>query len=102
VVNHKEDTEFFVEVARKVPGVVELEEIEAQMGGEDFAYYLEKIPGTFFFTGAEDAAWEETYPHHHPKFKINEDALLLAANLLGAATLTYLKQNAQEKLEVTK
>jgi amidohydrolase len=102
VVNHKEDTQFFVEVARKVPGVVELEEIEAQMGGEDFSYYLEKVPGTFFFTGAEDAAWEETFPHHHPKFKINEDALLLAANLLGAATLTYLKQNSEEKLEVTK
>ncbi|MET3729570.1 amidohydrolase [Fictibacillus halophilus] len=98
VVNHKEDTEFVVDVARKVPGVVELEEIEPQMGGEDYAYYLERVPGTFFFTGALDEAWEEVYPHHHPKFKINEDALLIAANLLGAATLTYLKQNTLKKV----
>ncbi|MBY6037769.1 amidohydrolase [Fictibacillus nanhaiensis] len=102
VVNHKEDTDFVVEVARNVPGVLELEEIEAQMGGEDYAYYLQNVPGTFFFTGAEDALWDETYPHHHPKFKINEDALLVAANVLGAATLTYLKQNAEERLKVSK
>ncbi|WP_269446769.1 M20 family metallopeptidase [Fictibacillus phosphorivorans] len=102
VVNHKEDTEFVVDVARKVPGVLQLEEIEPQMGGEDYAYYLEKVPGTFFFTGAEDAEWEETYPHHHPKFKINEEALLIAANLLGATTLAYLKQNAEKKVELTK
>lgn len=98
VVNHKGDTEFIVDVARKVPGVMELEEIEPQMGGEDYSYYLERVPGTFFFTGALDEAWEEVYPHHHPKFKINEDALLIAANLLGAATLTYLKQNALTKV----
>ncbi|MGD6963687.1 M20 family metallopeptidase [Fictibacillus phosphorivorans] len=98
VVNHKDDTEFVVDVARKVPGVVELEEIEPQMGGEDYSYYLERVPGTFFFTGALDEAWEEVYPHHHPKFKINEDALLIAANLLGAATLTYLKQKALTKV----
>ncbi|MED1865197.1 M20 family metallopeptidase [Fictibacillus nanhaiensis] len=98
VVNHKDDTEFVVDVARKVPGIMELEEIEPQMGGEDYSYYLERVPGTFFFTGALDEAWEEVYPHHHPKFKINEDALLIAANLLGAATLTYLKQNAFTKV----
>ncbi|MBH0165165.1 amidohydrolase [Fictibacillus sp. 7GRE50] len=98
VVNHKGDTEFIVDVARKVPGVMELEEIEPQMGGEDYSYYLERVPGTFFFTGALDEAWEEVYPHHHPKFKINEDALLIAANLLGAATLTYLKQKALTKV----
>jgi amidohydrolase len=102
VVNHREDTDFVVDVANNVPGVMQLEEIEPQMGGEDYAYYLQQVPGTFFFTGAEDATWEETYPHHHPKFKINEDALLIAANVLGAATLTYLKQNAEEKIEVTK
>lgn len=102
VVNHKEDTEFVVDVAKNVPGVQQLEEIEPQMGGEDYSYYLERVPGTFFFTGAEDATWKETYPHHHPKFKINEDALLIAANLLGAATLSYLKQNAKKKVELTK
>jgi amidohydrolase len=101
VVNHKEDTEFIVNAAKNVPGV-KLEEIEPEMGGEDFAYYLQRVQGTFFFTGAEDSTWDETYPHHHPKFKINEDALLVAANVLGAATLTYLKKNADQKVASTK
>jgi amidohydrolase len=102
VVNHKEDTEFIVNAAKNVPGVNKLEEIEPEMGGEDFAYYLQHVQGTFFFTGAEDSTWDETYPHHHPKFKINEGALLVAANVLGAATLTYLKKNADQKVASTK
>lgn len=64
------------------------------MGGEDFAYYLEKVPGTFYFTGARDHEKEEAYPHHHPKFDIDERALLVAANTLAKATLEYLKKHS--------
>jgi amidohydrolase len=91
MVNHKEETEFVAKIAPNVPGVKKTVEMQPQMGGEDFAYYLEKVPGTFFFTGAQIADREVTYPHHHPKFDIDEKGLLIAANVLGAATLTYLK-----------
>ena len=57
------------------------------MGGEDFGYYLENIPGTFFFTGAQPAG--EVYPHHHPKFDFEESAMLVAAKTLGTAVLDY-------------
>lgn len=86
VVNHKEETEFLKEVAGHIPGVDAVVESKPQMGGEDFAYYLEKVPGTFFFTGAKPA---EPYPHHHPKFDFEEHAMLLAAKTLGAAALNY-------------
>lgn len=91
MVNHKEETEFVAKLAPAVPGVTETLEMQPQMGGEDFAYYLEKVPGTFFISGAKIAAREETFPHHHPKFDIDEKGLLIAANVLGASTLTYLK-----------
>lgn len=86
VVNHKAETEFLKEVAEQIPGVDAVIESKPHMGGEDFAYYLEKVPGTFFFTGAQPAT---PYPHHHPKFDFDEQAMLLAAKTLGAAALDY-------------
>ncbi|MEG0439845.1 MAG: amidohydrolase [Solibacillus sp.] len=93
VVNHDAETEHVMASAEKVAGVGAVKYIEPIMGGEDFAYYLEEIPGSFFFTGAKNPAWEEVYPHHHPKFDIDERALRIAANVLGQATLDYLKEN---------
>lgn len=92
-VNAKEETEFVVELAKTIPGVTAVKECDPQMGGEDFSYYLQKVKGAFFFTGAQNPEWEETYPHHHPKFNIDEKGMLVAAKTLGAATLTYLKDN---------
>ncbi|MEH7222669.1 M20 family metallopeptidase [Bacillus sp. JJ1566] len=92
VVNHKEQTDFLVEAAENVPGVVKVNETAPQMGGEDFAYYLQHVPGTFFFTGAMPVDETNAYPHHHPKFDIDEKAMLIAAKTLGTATLKYLSR----------
>ena len=45
------------------------------MGGEDFSAYLAAKPGTFFFVGARPEGVEVAYPHHHPRFAIDEGAL---------------------------
>jgi amidohydrolase len=95
VVNHKDETELLVQVAQTISEVEKVEETEPHMGGEDFAYYLQNVPGTFFFTGAKPEGVTEAYPHHHPKFDINEKALLIAAKTLGAAALNYQKENAK-------
>ncbi len=88
VINHAAETEFLKTVAEGVPEAQNVVEATPQMGGEDFAYYLEKVPGTFFFTGAQPA---DPYPHHHPKFDFDESAMLLAAKTLGAAAIEYQK-----------
>ncbi|GMV78934.1 MAG: N-acyl-L-amino acid amidohydrolase [Planctomycetota bacterium] len=49
--------------------------IRATMGGEDFAYYLEKVPGCFGFLGAGDGTPATGYCWHHPKYNIDERAL---------------------------
>lgn len=92
VINHKEHAEAVVELAKNIPIIKEIQICEPMMGGEDFAYYLENILGAFFFIGAKNPLWEEAYPHHHPKFDIDENALLSAANLLGSAALSFLKK----------
>ncbi|MEK5331336.1 amidohydrolase [Lysinibacillus sp. FSL W8-0992] len=83
IVNHEKETLFVRDIAQDICDVVE---IPATMGGEDFAYYLEEKPGTFFFTGA---APDEYAPHHHPKFDIDEKGMLVAAKVMLSAALDY-------------
>lgn len=87
VVNHEKETEFLKDCALVVPEVQHIDETEPQMGGEDFAYYLQKVPGTFFYTGAKPPGIDTAYPHHHPKFDIDEKAMLIAAKTLGTAAI---------------
>eukprot|EP00039_Didymoeca_costata_P002636 m.61605 g.61605 ORF g.61605 m.61605 type:complete len:643 (-) comp11429_c0_seq1:228-2156(-) len=50
------------------------------MGGEDFSYYLEQVPGCMIFVGATGEGKEEL-PHHHPSFDFDETALEVGAAL---------------------
>lgn len=59
-------------------------------GSEDFAYYLEKIPGLFFIIGCKPKNVEEVYFNHHPKFDIDEDALLVAARAVAHVVWEYV------------
>lgn len=80
VINHPEQAALVLEAARGVDGVKKAEEVVPSMTGEDFSYYLLKKPGAFFFTGAQKEGY--FYPHHHPKFDIDERAMVLAAKTL--------------------
>ncbi|MFD2443111.1 M20 family metallopeptidase [Bacillus sp. CGMCC 1.16607] len=100
VVNHKEETEFLIDCAKSISEVQTVEETEPHMGGEDFAYYLQHVPGTFFFTGAMPSGEDVGYPHHHPKFDINEKAMLIAAKTLGTAALQYQKKSVANNVLV--
>lgn len=52
---------------------------------EDFAYYSQIIPACFFFVGAKPNG--PFYPHHHPKFNIDERSLLISAKAMGRVVL---------------
>ena len=56
-------------------------------GGEDFAFYLEKIPGCFIDVGTGGG-----YPNHHPKFYADEAALTPAAEYLEKLLVEALRQ----------
>jgi len=47
------------------------------MGGEDFAYYTEEVPGCFSFLGVGNPDIDAVYDVHHPMFKVDEKALSL-------------------------
>jgi amidohydrolase len=72
--------------AREI-GANSVVEIEPVMGGEDFAYYLQRVPGAFVLFGAGDGM---AHPHHNARFDIDERALPLGARLMTAVALDAL------------
>jgi len=54
---------------------------EPTMGSEDFAYYAQKIPSSYFMYGVRNDAKGIVYGGHHPKFDLDEDALLIAMDV---------------------
>jgi amidohydrolase len=61
------------------------------MGSEDFAYYLEKVPGSFAFLGAGNPE-KKTGQAHHPKYNFDEDVLPLGCEILVQSAYRYLSQ----------
>lgn len=60
------------------------------MAGEDFGEFAARIPGAFCFIGAENPQKNCSYPHHHPKFDIDEDALSIGVTWLCETALELL------------
>lgn len=56
-------------------------------GGEDFAYFCERVPGAFVFVGAGNKEKDCSFPHHHPRFNLDEDVLPLGAALHAGVAL---------------
>lgn len=77
--------------AANIPEIKNLVECGPQTPSEDFAYYAKERPSCFFFVGAHKEG-TPMYPHHHPKFYIDEDCLLIAAKSMGSAVLYYLSK----------
>ena len=45
------------------------------MGGEDVSFFLQAVPGCYFFLGSANSEKGLDYPHHHPRFNFDETAL---------------------------
>lgn len=89
-VNHPECTYFIEAVAEQVLPQGTVKRIPApSMGGEDFAFFLEKVPGAYFFIGVDDGR-RGGYPSlHHPAYDFNDAALPVGIKLFVHAALSY-------------
>jgi amidohydrolase len=58
------------------------------MGGEDFAYYLQHVPGAFALLGMGD---NRPHPHHSARLDIDEKVLPLGVRLMTAVALEMLQ-----------
>ena len=64
------------------------------MGADDFAFFQQKAPGTYFFVGSNNAAKGLDYGHHHPKFDFDEGVLPRAAALMAASAMELLLEKS--------
>ena len=67
-------------------------DLDAVMGGEDFAYYTEKVKGCFVVLGMNNPDIDATYSVHHPMFKADEDALHIGTALHTIFALKSLEE----------
>ncbi|MDX2270545.1 MAG: M20 family metallopeptidase [Cyanobacteriota bacterium] len=82
-------------VAEQVLGSPSVIHPEMTMGGEDISFFLEKVPGCYFFLGSANAAKGLDFPHHHPRFDFDETALGLGVEIFLRCVETYLGQGRE-------
>ncbi len=90
LINPAEETEMLKSLSVRHMEDVTIIEKGRMMTAEDFAYYLQHVPGTFFFAGAQNPAVGAVYPHHHPKFDIDERAMLEVGKVFILALLHHI------------
>jgi len=89
-VNNKAKAEFVRGIAKQIVGARKVVDAEPSMGGEDFSRYGEQVPAVFVYVGAKNPAKGIVYPHHHPKFDIDEDVLPSGVELYVRVATEYL------------
>lgn len=65
------------------------------MGGEDFSAFQQKAPGCFFYIAAGNQSKGITYPHHHARFTIDEDALEIGVKMFVNAARKIVMERAE-------
>lgn len=89
-VNDPEMTELVREEAAKVVGPEGVRDAPLAMGAEDFSYFLEAKPGSFWFIGSQNVERGLVWGHHHPKFDLDEAALAIGMESMVNVALRYL------------
>jgi amidohydrolase len=89
-VNDEEMAELVRNAAVKAVGEENVHLMKPMMPAEDFSYFLENRPGTYFMTGCGNAEKGITWPHHHPKFDLDEEAFPFGVATMVQTVLDYL------------
>jgi amidohydrolase len=94
-INHDVGVSLLREVAGEALGQEHVRVVAPSMGGEDFSYYLQKIPGCFYFVGCRaEAPLDPKYNLHHPAFDIDERVLSVGARVFVDGAMKYLAERS--------
>ncbi len=92
LVNNPEATKFAREKSIELLGKNRVFEARPVMGAEDFAYYLQKVPGCFIWLGA--GSKNSKYDIHSSKFTINEETMKFGSSLLAYLAISALSNKS--------
>lgn len=91
--NDEEMAELVKQTGAKVVGKENvLDSKISVMLGEDYAEFTKRVPGAFYFVGVANKEKGTDFPHHHPKFNIDEDALEIGVRMHVQGALDYLNK----------
>ena len=78
-INHKKQSEFAYDSAKKIVGNKASSSQAPMMGSEDFSYFLKKVPGCFAWIGNGPSA-----SLHNPKYDFNDSVLSIGSSFLAS------------------
>ena len=85
--NNEEITENFKNIAEK--NGIKTEKVPIRLTSEDFCWYVNEKPGTFFRFGTRNEALGCTYPVHSPDFKLDENGMKSALKAFVSYALAF-------------
>jgi amidohydrolase len=91
LINHLEMTKLVTAACSKGIGKENVEVLKPSMGGEDFAFYLEKVPGAFFRLGCRNEEKGIIHPFHSSLFDIDEEVLPFGVEMFTRVIDQYLE-----------
>ncbi|MBT2692059.1 M20 family metallopeptidase [Bacillus sp. ISL-55] len=92
VINDEESALLVQQVASEAFGEDVIYHEKPTMGGEDFSFYLDEVPGSFALVGSGNPDKDTEWAHHHGKFNIDEDALATGAELYAQYAWAFLNK----------
>ncbi len=92
-INHNGMVDLVHEVAEEALGRGNVRRLEeASMGGEDFSYFLQAVPGAMFRLGVGRPGVSDPTPLHNPRFNFNDEAMEPGIAVLASVALRFLKR----------
>ena len=92
VINGEDSAKLVQQVASEAFGEEVVYYEKPTMGGEDFSFYLDEVPGSFALVGSGNPEKDTQWAHHHGKFNVDEDALVTGAELYAQYAWAYLNK----------
>jgi amidohydrolase len=93
LINDSKMTQLVISACSKGIGKENVEVLKPSMGGEDFAYYLQKVPGSFFRLGCRNEEKGIIHPYHSSLFDIDEEVLPFGVEMFVRVLDQYLELN---------
>ncbi|MGW3725705.1 M20 family metallopeptidase [Streptomyces sp. F001] len=89
VVNEAETTELLREAMTARRGADSVEGTDQSLGGEDFSWYLEQVPGAMARLGVRTPGERTVRDLHQGDFDVDESAITVGVELFTAAALVH-------------
>jgi amidohydrolase len=93
-VNDPAMTELVRQEASRVVGEEGVRDGDLMMGAEDFSYFLEAVPGAFWFVGSQNPERGLVWGHHHPRFDLDEAAMAIGMESMVNVALRFLSSKS--------